>query len=256
MIIIKHFIFAFTFFSVFNCFAQDQIDTSESIESEEINQKIIEQYSATDSVNAEIVQNTEQDRPNSTNEYIPPSIQYKPIINTTVGIVVLDVKPSNTGGEATLYTVSPDLPRGLFLNPANGVICGIPMEMKEDDIYTITAINKSGRSSYGTMLLVGPPIEEENTIFIQMKEYPDPVEDFLSIDGEKGIKRVEIYNIKRKLVYSDEYINFNPLSRKLLDLSKFETGEYILTLFKENELSSFTILKEEPSYTIFRNSGL
>jgi len=256
MIIIKHLIFAFTFFSVFNCFAQDQIDTSESIESEEINQKIIEQYSATDSVNAEIVQNAEEDRPNSTNEYIPPSIQYKPIINTTVGIVVLDVKPSNTGGEATLYTVSPDLPRGLVLNPASGVICGIPMEMKEDDIYTITAMNESGKSSFGTMLLVAPPIEGENTIFIQMKEYPDPVEDFLRIDGEKGIIRAEVCNELKQLVYCEDYTNFDPLSRKMVNFSKLERGTYFLTLVKDNEKSSYTILNEESSYTIFVSEKL
>lgn len=256
MKIMKHLIFAFIFFAVFDSSAQDQTDTFQSSESKEINQKITEQYPARDFVNAETIQNSEQDKLKIADQNIPPSIQYKPIINTAVGIVVLDVKPSNTGGQATLYTVSPALPRGLILNPANGVICGIPMEMKDDNIYTITAINKSGKSSSGTMLLVGPPIDKENTIFIQMRKYPDPVEDFLRIDGESGIRIAEVYNGLKQLVYCEEYYNFDPLSRKLVNFSKLERGTYLLTLVKDNEKSFYTIINEESSYTIFRSEGL
>lgn len=168
----------------------------------------------------------------------------------------MDIRPSNTGGKATHYSISPALPRGLFLNPATGVICGIPMEMKEDDIYTITALNKSGKSSFGTMLLVNPSIDKENVIFIQMKKYPDPIKDILRIDGVSNIRCVEVYNVMKQLVYFEDYNNFNPLSRKLVDLSKFETGEYALTLFKDNEIIYYTILNKKSSYTIFLSTGL
>lgn len=253
MIIIKPLIFAFIFFTVFDVFAQDQTNIFESIGDEETDQKIIEQYSSTDVVNTEIIKNAEQIKVYVLEKNSPPSIEYHPMILTTVGIVVLGIIPSNSGGKPNYYSVSPALPRGLILNPSTGVICGIPMEVKEDEIYTIKAINTEGESSFGLMLSVGPPIDVENSIFIQMKMYPDPVEDFLCINGENGIRCVEVYNVLNQLVYCEDYNNFDPLSRKLLELSKLETGTYFLTLFKGNELSCYTILKEESSYTIFKS---
>ncbi|MDR7372881.1 putative Ig domain-containing protein [Flavobacterium aquidurense] len=255
MKIIKYVIFAIVFFTIFDVFAQHKTTFSEPDTSENTDQNITKQYVAEVSTD-NTIEIEDWNKNEISEKNIPPSIEYQPIINTVVGIVVLDVTPSNTGGEATLYTISPALPRGLFLNPATGVICGIPMEMTENDIYTIAAINESGKSSFETMLVVNPPIDEENTIFIQMKEYPNPLEDFLRFDGENGIRCVEVYNVLKQLVYFEEYNNFDPLSRKLVDLSKFGTGEYLLTLFKDNEVSSYTILNEESSYTMYYSKGL
>ena len=253
MTITKHLIFAFIFFWTLDNFAQSQTDTSEFIETEQTDHKTTEQFAVRDSGYARAVRIPESNKLIISENNAAPSIQYKPIISTVVGIVVLDIRPSNTGGEPTRYTVSPALPRGLFLNPSTGVICGIPMEIKQDDIYTITAVNHSGKSSFGTMLFVSPPIEKENEIFIQMSQYPDSLEDFLRIDGERGIDRVEVHNARRQLVYYEEYNNSDPLSRKLVDLSKLERGEYLLTLFKGIAISSFTIINEKPSYTIFKS---
>ena len=55
--------------------------------------------------------------------------------------------PSNTGGDATEYTVNPPLPAGLTLNPATGVIAGAPTTPGGPSNYTVTASNAFGSAS-------------------------------------------------------------------------------------------------------------
>jgi hypothetical protein len=62
--------------------------------------------------------------------------------------------PSNTGGDATGYTVSPGLPAGLTLNPATGVIAGVPTTPADPSNYTVTASNAFGSASVTLMIAV------------------------------------------------------------------------------------------------------
>jgi len=55
--------------------------------------------------------------------------------------------PSNTGGQATSYSVSPNLPPGLTLNPTTGVIAGTPTAAAAASPYTITASNAFGSTT-------------------------------------------------------------------------------------------------------------
>jgi len=55
--------------------------------------------------------------------------------------------PSNTGGQATSYSVSPSLPSGLTLNPTTGVITGTPTAAAAASSYTITASNAFGSTT-------------------------------------------------------------------------------------------------------------
>jgi len=62
----------------------------------------------------------------------------------TVSKPILGNVPSNEGGEATAYSVHPDLPAGLTLNPQSGVITGVPSVPGGTSNYTITAGNAFG----------------------------------------------------------------------------------------------------------------
>ncbi|WP_005031470.1 Kelch repeat-containing protein [Holophaga foetida] len=62
------------------------------------------------------------------------------------GVAIENNYPSSTGGAVALYTVSPNLPAGLSLNSANGLISGTPTTTTGQTVYRITASNTSGSS--------------------------------------------------------------------------------------------------------------
>lgn len=57
------------------------------------------------------------------------------------GQVITTMTPSNTGGVATSYSISPSLPSGLSINSATGIISGIPTGTSPLTTYTVTASN-------------------------------------------------------------------------------------------------------------------
>jgi hypothetical protein len=72
---------------------------------------------------------------------------------------VLFTGPAPTFGNATtalVYTVSPELPTGLALDPNLGVISGTPAASSTQNSYTVTASNAGGISSVDVLLAVNP----------------------------------------------------------------------------------------------------
>ena len=65
----------------------------------------------------------------------------------TVEVAIDGNIPSNTGGDATGYTVSPVLPTGLNLNLSTGIITGTPSAPSASTNYTITATNSIGSTA-------------------------------------------------------------------------------------------------------------
>ena len=59
----------------------------------------------------------------------------------TLNVAIAANTPSSTGGAVTMYSVSPTLPAGLSLNPATGVISGVPTASAPSNMYTVTAAN-------------------------------------------------------------------------------------------------------------------
>jgi hypothetical protein len=52
--------------------------------------------------------------------------------------------PISDGGEITQFTIVPDLPAGLALDPQSGVISGTPTAVTAQTVYTITGSNSAG----------------------------------------------------------------------------------------------------------------
>lgn len=70
------------------------------------------------------------------------------------GVPIAPNIPSGTGGSAILYSASPALPSGLFLNSATGVISGVPAVIAGSSNYTITASNSGGSASVDVSIKV------------------------------------------------------------------------------------------------------
>jgi hypothetical protein len=89
----------------------------------------------------------------------PTGLSYAfPTSTYTVGTVIAANAPSHGGGAVTLYSVSPALPAGLDLNASTGVISGLPSSPAATAIYTITAANSGGGTTFGLSITVNPAV--------------------------------------------------------------------------------------------------
>ncbi|MBI4911897.1 MAG: putative Ig domain-containing protein [Acidobacteria bacterium] len=87
---------------------------------------------------------------------IPPSIGYgSGSFTFTVGVPV-HLTPTNTGGTALAWSVSPALPLGLSLSPTSGLISGTPTDMAGTQERMVTATNSGGSGSVSLYLKVNP----------------------------------------------------------------------------------------------------
>ena len=84
----------------------------------------------------------------------PVSIQPPPTLTYTtgtaiytVGVAITPNSPTSTGGAASAYSVSPDLPAGLSLDDDTGIITGTPTAVSAKANYTVTASNLTGSAT-------------------------------------------------------------------------------------------------------------
>lgn len=94
--------------------------------------------------------------------------------SVVAGDAVAFAPASNSGGAST-YTVTPSLPPGLSLNPATGVISGVPTTPSSATTYVLRATNAQGTSSVQFTLQVsakGPsaqPTTDRSIGFVRFK---------------------------------------------------------------------------------------
>jgi len=62
----------------------------------------------------------------------------------TRGTAIAPDRPASAGGAVTRYAVVPDLPAGLSLDPATGIVSGTPATASPATTYTVTATNSGG----------------------------------------------------------------------------------------------------------------
>ena len=93
-----------------------------------------------------------------------------------------------------------------------------------------TAINNLGGSNYyiAELLQGGTLSTKENVSNNDLKIYPNPAQDFITIENGKKLSSVKIYDVSGKLVLST-----NILSNKI-DVNTLTTGNYMIEVFDES----------------------
>ncbi|WP_316825504.1 gliding motility-associated C-terminal domain-containing protein [Pedobacter miscanthi] len=85
---------------------------------------------------------------------IPPSgLSYRTPNTFLINSTITPLTPTVTGGINT-YTITPALPSGLTLNPATGVISGIPNAASAKAFYQATATNEVGSTTFAFVITV------------------------------------------------------------------------------------------------------
>lgn len=87
-----------------------------------------------------------------------PVISYSSPETYYTGTAIPNLSPTNIGGAATSYTISPALPAGLVFNTTTGVISGTPTAPSPATNYTVTATNASGNGNCTLNITVNVPI--------------------------------------------------------------------------------------------------
>jgi len=86
----------------------------------------------------------------------PSALSYASPLEPTAGVPMTAVWPTVTG-EVTSYSVSPQLPPGISVDPKNGAIAGTPTTVTVWADYTITAANAYGSTTFDLSLAVTGP---------------------------------------------------------------------------------------------------
>ncbi|WP_208112424.1 putative Ig domain-containing protein, partial [Pedobacter metabolipauper] len=97
------------------------------------------------------------------NEIAPSGLIYNTSKTYAPGVAITDLTPVNTGGTITNYSVSPNFPAGLSLNPTTGVISGTPASLTPTANYTISAANSIGTTTAVITITVRNP----KTLFVK-----------------------------------------------------------------------------------------
>ncbi|RQH01119.1 kelch repeat-containing protein [Paraburkholderia dinghuensis] len=72
----------------------------------------------------------------------PESLSYlNAAVIYTADTAIIPNTPIATGGQITLYSISPALPAGLHLDPQTGIISGTPLVVSPPAVYTVTGSN-------------------------------------------------------------------------------------------------------------------
>src|SRR5215469_1963514 len=76
-------------------------------------------------------------------------------ISLAVDVAMTPVKPGNTGGDVTAFTVTPNLPKGILINAGNGEISGTASDTLLPTKYVVTATGPGGKAFDTLTLSVG-----------------------------------------------------------------------------------------------------
>ncbi|WP_298224115.1 T9SS type A sorting domain-containing protein, partial [Flavobacterium sp.] len=145
--------------------------------------------------------------------------------------------PNVSGGTVTSYSVSPALPLGLNFDTTTGEIFGTPTAIS-NGIYTVTAMNSGGSTSFDVEITVDNPLNNNQNDFENITVYPNPFEEVIHINGNINGVSYQVFSIDGKLIQKDKLLNND------IEFRDLPTGVYLLQLFYQEKVQTLKIIKQ------------
>jgi len=138
------------------------------------------------------------------------------------------------------YSVTPNLPQGLFLNSITGEISGLPTVASPMTDYTVTASNQFGSVATIVAIEVQAALSDSNFNSNDVSVYPNPVKDKFTISKAQAVITVSVFDALGQPVRKIE----TGAPEHILDLSCCESGVYFCKITSGSEIKEIKILKE------------
>jgi hypothetical protein len=87
------------------------------------------------------------------NAVAPASLTYNNPNTFTIGLPIIPLESTVVGNVVT-FSIDPQLPDGLSIDTATGIISGVPTALSPMAAYTVTATNTGGSTSFDVMIAV------------------------------------------------------------------------------------------------------
>eukprot|EP00927_Polykrikos_kofoidii_P042272 TRINITY_DN36141_c0_g1_i1.p1 TRINITY_DN36141_c0_g1~~TRINITY_DN36141_c0_g1_i1.p1 ORF type:complete len:1188 (+),score=237.35 TRINITY_DN36141_c0_g1_i1:511-3564(+) len=120
------------------------------------------------------------------------------------------------------YTVTPVLPEGLVLDPKTGVISGSPVEVDDEQQYTITVANASGSTSVDITLQVAEALAFEEVVESIDKQFAAKIEEVTDLSEMleepckvKTFGNWMIWMVHRAKLNDPDLVDFNFNNRQM-----------------------------------------
>ncbi|HOZ75884.1 MAG TPA: putative Ig domain-containing protein, partial [Flavobacterium sp.] len=101
------------------------------------------------------------------NDIAPSGLSYTNPNIFTKNQTISSLIPSIVGGAVLSFTITPDLPDGLGIDSVTGIISGMPTVVSPTTVYTVTAANSGGSTTFDLTITV-------NDIAPSGLSYPNP----------------------------------------------------------------------------------
>ncbi|HLA56993.1 MAG TPA: putative Ig domain-containing protein, partial [Flavobacterium sp.] len=171
------------------------------------------------------------------NATAPTALSYPTPNVFTVGLGIVPMNPTVSGGAVISYSISPALPLGMSLNTSTGVISGTPTAETANAIYTVTAENSGGSVSFDIEIKIEMPlgIDENNLDF---SIYPNPFTDVIYVGGITATVAYKLYDVTGCLIQRGNVIGSQ------IEFRELPNGIYMLQLASDNKSAIKKILKK------------
>ncbi|MBS7786172.1 putative Ig domain-containing protein, partial [Flavobacterium sp. CYK-55] len=169
------------------------------------------------------------------NDIAPSALSYNSPIILHINEAMIDLWPSVIG-VVTHYTIEPELPEGLIFDVNSGQISGTPTQITSTTVYTITAYNSGGSTSFELILTVDESMNNHSSDFENLFVYPNPFVDFVKVNGI-NTALFEVFSIDGKRIREGNLLGGQ------IDLIGLPAGTYLLKLIHENKTRVIKLIK-------------
>jgi hypothetical protein len=126
----------------------------------------------------------------------------------------------------------------MSFDTTSGVISGTPTAVSGTSIYTVTAINSGGSTSFGVLITIENELNIIDNNTMQFLIYPNPFSEIINITGVLGDIEYSLFSVDGKAIKNVRVQN------SIIVLDGIASGVYLLKLTSDSTTTTKKIIKK------------